>query len=149
MKASASLQRSPVSTTLGVGAVYAPATGMRRFKVYDIILGSDANPADVAVTWQLLRTVTPVGAGVTPAQLDSADVAPVTLAAQVLTANGTTGAILMTVPVNQRATFRWWAAPGQELMMPAVAGAGLDLLTPEVAGTPAPSAWATVLFDEL
>jgi hypothetical protein len=42
----------------------------------------------------------------------------------------TAAAILLQIPLNQRATFRWVAAPGGELVAPATASNGLGIISP-------------------
>ncbi len=42
----------------------------------------------------------------------------------------TASAYLLTVPLNQRATFRWVAVPGKELVTPATASNGAVIITP-------------------
>jgi hypothetical protein len=120
------------SLSLGVGAVYAPTSGMRRIRIYQVILGSEATPADAAFLWRLQRvsTTAPTGVAVTPAPLDPADPACVSLAAEALTANGTVGVTLVALPLNQRATAIWTPPPGGELVAPATASNGFVVQTP-------------------
>jgi len=130
------LQRT-ASTTLAVGSLTAAASNMRRAKVYDFFLGSEATPADNAFLWQVQRCTTAGTAGTnpTPLALDSADtLASTIVAGQAHTVDPTGSTVLMSVPLNQRATFRWVAAPGGELVIPATASNGVKWETPTAGG---------------
>lgn len=103
--------------------------GSTRVKLGDIVVGSNASPADQASELRVIRT-TVAGAGGTALaeeNLDPLTAAPVAVATGgAFTTNPTTsGADLLRVPLNQRATFRWVAAPGSELISAAVAANGL------------------------
>ena len=149
MRVSVTMQRT-ASATLGVGYVLTAAASPRRFKTYEIICGSEATPADNAFLWQVNRVSTiaaGAGAAVTPVALDFSDtIASTLVAAQVLTTNPTQASILLTIPLNQRATFRWVAAPGSELVSSNAVSNGHSLNTPTAGGLVAVS--ATVLCDE-
>jgi len=100
------------TTTLGVG----------RGAIYEFNIGADGTPADTSITWDISRQ-TAAGtatAGVAVA-LDGADVAGRILLENNYTAEGTITAAssLWTMPINQRASYRWIAAPGSELIIPA------------------------------
>ncbi len=148
-KFGAEMSKATTSLTIGVGAVYCAGAAMHRFKIYDCIFGSEATPADQVFLFELNRsTAAPTGSAGTPNALDPADVAAVTLVAENLTIQGTNtaGAVPLAVPLNQRATFRWVAAPGSEIVVPATANNGMHFNTPTASGTPA--ATITCLFDE-
>lgn len=128
----AEMNRS-ASTTLSVGTIVADATTPRRFKLYDLIFGSEATPADNAFLWQIQRCTTAgTGSAVTPNALDLADAAALFDVLENLTVDPTltAGAIDLALPLNQRASFRWVAAPGGELVAPATASAGFAIRTP-------------------
>jgi hypothetical protein len=106
-----------------------------RVKIYDLCMGSDATPADQATKYALQRSTTagttPTTA-ITPQALDAADPAAVAVGNQgtfaanpTLTAN----AFLLQWSQNQRATYRWVAAPGKELIVPATSANGIALLS--------------------
>lgn len=142
------LMQTTASTSLAVGAVLAAASTPRRAKIYDIMFGSQATPADNAFLWQLQRqTTVGTASAFTPLPLDPADAAATTVCEQAYTVNGTltANAIVLTVPLNQRASFRWVAAPGSELMVPATASNGIATLTPT---SSAVLVTATELFEE-
>lgn len=97
-----------------------------RFKVGDYMVGCITTPADALFTQQLGRTSTdPTGATVTPNPLDAADVAAEETAFDGVTVDGTIGAILINFGLHHRASFRWVANPGQELVAPATDNNGI------------------------
>jgi len=111
-----------------------------RPKVYDLILGSDATPADNAAEYNLQRYTAAgtAGGAVTPQLFDPGDPASLASAGQgVYTAEPTytANAIMLMWAQNQRATFRWVAAPGGEIILPAVAANGLGVRVITVAGS--------------
>jgi hypothetical protein len=99
-----------------------------RLRLYDLVCGSDATPADNAFELNLNRT-TAVGTGtaVTPTALDSADPTAEGTADEnhSVEPTSTAGAVLLNWMQNQRATFRWVAAPFGELIVPATAANGI------------------------
>ena len=136
------------STSLSVGNVTADATRPRRGKLYDLAFGSEATPADNAFLWQVQRCTTAgTATGVTPSPLDPADAATEMDATENHTVDPTltAGAILLSVPLNQRASYRWVAAPGSELVFPATASNGLAVRTPTASAV---AISATVLVEE-
>lgn len=100
-----------------------------RGKVYDVLVGTNGTPADNYIEWDISRvTTSSTSTLITPQPLDSADAA----ARSVVTANSSTHATisiqnLWYVGVNQRASYRWVAAPGSELVWPATSSNGLQL----------------------
>ena len=126
------LNKGTSSTTIGVGTVAAGAAP-RRGKVYDCIFGSEATPADQVFLFEANRqTTVATGTAVTPNALDPADPAFSGIALENLTIQGTNtaGAVVLAVPLNARATFRWVAAPGSELVYPATTANGFSFNTP-------------------
>lgn len=126
------LQRT-AGTTVSVGSMTGGATLPRRQKIVSFMLGSEAAVADNVFLWQIQRvTAAGTSTAVTPQALDPADAAAVFLAGQNHTAEPTytAGAVLASVPLNQRSTFRWVAAPGEELTAPATTAAGFGVKTP-------------------
>lgn len=121
------------STTASVGSITADATRPRRGKWYDVIFGAEATPADNAFRY-IIQRVTAAGTStaVTPQPLDPADAATEADAGEnhTIEPTYTAGAILLAVGLNQRATFRWVASPGGELVYPATASNGLGVQTP-------------------
>lgn len=102
-----------------------------RPEIYDILLGAVATPADQAARFLAGRFTAAGTAGTsfTPVALEPAD--PASLAASGFAHSGeptyTANANLLQISLNQRATFRWIAAPGSELRAPATAANGIGL----------------------
>lgn len=120
------------TTTTYVGAVLGLNSSQstpRRGQLYDVLIGTDGTPADNFIEWDISRvTASSTATIVVPLPLDSADA----VAATVVTANSSTHAVvsvpnLWYVGVNQRASYRWVAAPGSELVWPATSSNGLQL----------------------
>ena len=121
------------STTLSLGTWTADATRPRRLKFYDLILGSEASPADNPFLYIVQRCTTAgTLTSVTPSPVDPADAATESDAGENVTIEPTYTAnlILLAIALNQRATFRWVASPGGELITPATASNGLGIQTP-------------------
>jgi hypothetical protein len=121
------------SATLDVGSVLTAAASPRRFQIIDWIIGSEAAPADNAFMWEInKRTGAPTGgSGVTGQTLDDSDTIASTLVGnQAPTANGAGSGNKLSVPLNQRATFRWTPNPGAEITAPAAASNGYAVSTP-------------------
>lgn len=138
------------STSAALGTLTADGTRPRRIKVYDAIIGSEATPADAALLWTFRRcTAAGTSTSVTPLNLDPASAATEADAGENHTVEPTftAGAILLNIPLNQRATFRWVAAPGGELVMPATAANGFGIETDTIS-TGTPVITATVHVDE-
>lgn len=141
------LQRT-ASTTASLGSITADATRPRRYRLYDLILGSEASPADAAFLYRVRRCTTAgTLTSVTPKNLDPADATTELDAGQNHTVEPTYTASseLLEVALNQRATFRWVASPGGELVCPATASNGMGIETPT---SSAVVITATVYVDE-
>lgn len=131
-KYSSKMKRT-ASTTLSVGSITVDATTVRRFKLYDLLVGSDGTPVDSVFLWEVQRCTTAgTNTGVTLRTLDPADAAALTDSGENHSADPTVTAneIPISIPLNQRATFRWMAAPGGEIVVPATASNGLAIRTP-------------------
>ncbi len=115
-----------------VGLITAAAANPRRAKIYDISFGCSASPADNAFLWQLQRCSSAgTGTGVTPNALDPADTLACTIVCKgIVTADPTltASAFLYQVALNQRASFRWVAAQGSELVVPATTSNGVAII---------------------
>lgn len=139
MKFAVDLQRT-ASTTAALGTLTADGTRARRLKVYDVMFGSEATPADAAILWTFRRcSAAGTGTAVVPQNLDPADFTTEYDAAEnhTIEPTFTAAANLLNIPLNQRATFRWVAAPGGELVMPATANNGFGIETDTIStGTP-------------
>ena len=109
-----------------------------RPSVYDLIIGSDATPADNAAEYVLQRyTAAGTVTAVTPQALDPGDPASLAAAGEAHSAEPTYTAneIMLEIANNQRATFRWVAAPDSEIVLPATAANGVGLQVITVAGS--------------
>lgn len=104
------------------------ATALRRMKLHEYVFGTDGTPADNAMTWDVSET-TAIGTGTAgvvkltdPADTSFLGVATINHTVEpTVTANTSHWVAGM----NQRATHRWVAYPGQELVIPATNLAGL------------------------
>lgn len=124
------------STTLAVGSLVSSAT-VRRTKLYDLLLSqAEATPADAGTRYDIQRcTAAGTSTAVTPQLLDPADGAALTACGQNHTVQPTLTAnqIPLSIGLNQRATFRWVAQPGGEIVTPATSASGLAFTTPVAA----------------
>ena len=128
-----------VSTTYKtqVNVYSSSTTSARRGKVYDVLVGTNGTPADNYMEWDISRfsaTAILTGTAVTPNPLDPADAAFLGVSVANATTENTyvnngTGASVFYVGVNQRASYRWVAAPGSELVYAATNMVGLGLRT--------------------
>lgn len=126
-------------TNLTIAEVVAVGSTVRA-RIYDIIIGSDAAPADNGGEYNVIRgTVsgTPTTT-VVPRALDPGDPASLmslevgTFSGQTKTANSA----LLNIALNQRATFRWVAVPDGELVTPATTDNWIGLESIGNSGTP-------------
>lgn len=120
-------QQNVSSTYKTILLVTAAASNPRRGKVYDLLVGTNGTPADNYMEYDISRqTVAGTATSITPNPLDPADSTLTSLAAANATAEGTITAnsSVFYVGVNQRASYRWVAAPGSELVFPATASNG-------------------------
>lgn len=116
---------SPGITALGVEGVTTT-----RGKIYDLIMGTLGTPADNALEW-LIRRATALGTSTpyTAVLLDPASPVALVQAGVNHTVEPTYAAAseLLRMGLNQRATFRWVAAPGGEFVVPATATAAIGV----------------------
>jgi hypothetical protein len=142
--------KATTSTTVGVASLEAAAASPRRVKLCELILGSDAGTLGTSnFRWDIQRsTATSTGTTVTPNALDPADSLLTAIIKSNLTVQGTNtaGAIPLSIPLSQQASFRWVANPGYELVIPAVASNGFHINTPVAGNTP--SAAGSIIGDE-
>jgi hypothetical protein len=114
-----------------VALLVAAAASMRRAKIYDWTLGCGASPADNSFTHIGQRCTTAgTGAALTPNSLDAGDTLASTIVCKdtvTVDPTLTAAAFAFRKPLNQRATFRWVAAPYGELIIPATASNGFAL----------------------
>lgn len=104
------------------------STALRRIKIHEFVFGTDGTPADQAMTYDVSRiTAAGTATAVTANPLDAADSAFLGAANANATVEPTVTAnsSLWASGVNQRATIRWVAFPGQELVVPATNANGI------------------------
>jgi hypothetical protein len=123
----------------------------KRVRIYDWMVGADGTPADNAMLYTLqLQDATTAGTStaVTPVALDAAEGGPDFTAAEDYTVEPTAddGIPAIELPINQRASYRWVAAPGGELILAATANIKYisEVSSPAYTGT----AKATVHVEE-
>ena|SRR3990167_9080634 len=127
------------------------ASNTHRLKLYEVIFGSAATPGDQAVEYNLRRiddeNATPGGSAVTPAVLEEGATAAFSNAVEAPSGEPTfeSGQILE-LAVNQRATWRWIASPGSELICTAAEDTGFGIFSAAV--TTAFAANFTMLYLE-
>ena len=127
------------------------ATPTSRGAIYEVVVGSVATPADQAADFLLNRTtaVGTEGSGLVPNNLDPAGPAGAYdsgLGVFSVEPTYTAAKQLLAFQLNQRATFRWIAAPGCELIMAATQNNGAGLKTVTSSSTQAYG--ATIFFQE-
>ena len=142
--------RQAMAATYKTLMVLAAATAtLTRAMVGDITVGINGTPADNVMEFDVSRTTANgTGTAATPVPLDPALRAAGTTLTVNQTAEPTVTAAssLLQFGMNQRATYRWVAAPGSELLIPATNAAGLAIRakSPAYTGT----ATAVALFEE-
>jgi hypothetical protein len=130
-------------------SVYATSGALRRLAVYDVTFATNGTPADNYMQYDISRmTADGTGTGVTPNPLDPADTASSATSKANYSAEPTvtSASSLLGTGLNQRASYRWVAAPGSELVVPATATNGLVFRA--LSGAYTGFATATALFSE-
>lgn len=117
----------------------AATTALRRGKLYDVMFGTLGTPADQTYEFDISRTTTIVtGTTAVAFPLDPADGVASTIGTVNFTAEPTYTATpansLFNLGINQRASYRWVAAPGSELLWPATNLNGLGLRAQSASG---------------
>jgi len=142
-------QQNLAATFKTQAAVLAGATA-RRGKLYEFMVGVNGSPpADNELEIDTIRmTVDGTGTAFTPNPLDPADAAALATGKVGYTVEPTTTAntFLVYFAMNQRATVRWLAVPGSELIYPATTASGLCLRAKAAAYASTMS--ANILFEE-
>ena len=122
-------------------ALTAATATLTSAEVAEFSVGTDGSPpADNVVQWDISRqTAAGTSTAVTPNAYNGAKRAAGTVASANFTAEGTITAnsSVWALPINQRASFRWVAVPGSELIVPAtnLAGFALRAKSPAYTGT--------------
>ena len=125
---SASGSQNLASSAITALTIAAQSTAHRNI-VYDITIGNVGAPADLVTlhTIQRITAVGTAGSAVTPSLLDISDRASQSAVGENHSSEPTytSATELMEIPLNHRATFRWVAAPGGELITPASTTSGI------------------------
>jgi hypothetical protein len=136
----AQILKAVTSTSVGAGSLEQPSSASRRIVLTEFLCGSDAATLGTSnFRWEFIRsTSAATGTLVSISVLDTADVVVSANVRSNLSANGTllTGAPVNTIAVSQQATFRWVAAPGKGIIIPATNLAGIHFMTPVCGNTP-------------
>ena len=139
--------RTPAGTNLTIFALESSAAVIA--KIHQLIIGSDATPADIATRFDVLRH-TAAGAAGTTVSKEAAD--PQSAASSCNLRGGTmtepayAAGFMLEIPLNQRATFTWIANPGRELRTTVGTANGIGLRSISSGGTP--NIGATIAWDE-
>jgi hypothetical protein len=123
-------------------------TGIRP-SVYDVLVGTTGTPVDNALEFFLQNhSADGTGDALTPTPLDYGDPAAggTYLGNHSVEPTYTAGEIMLKFGLNQRATFRWVASPGSEIVLPASATAGVGLMGMHASYTGLYT--GTILFEE-
>lgn len=121
-----------------------------RPKIYDVIVGSPATPADAQLTIQLRRFTaagTTAASPPTPEPLEGGGQAAVATCGHTHSAEPTYAGVGLVIPVHQRGTFRWVARQGGEISAPMAAANGIGVVK-TAATTGTPQIHATVMWNE-
>ena len=109
---------------------FAAQSTAHRCMVYELWMGNEGSPADQVSVYHIARVTTDgAGSAVTPSPLDPGDRASQCTCLENHTTEPTytSGGEILEIPLNHRATFRWVAAPGGEIVTPATDNNGLGL----------------------
>jgi hypothetical protein len=129
--------RTPAGTNLTILALESSASVVG--KIAQIIVGSDATPADVATRYDVLRHTTAGAAGTATVEKPTdpqAAAASCNLRGGTMTEPTYEADFLLEIPLNQRATFTWIANPGRELRTVVGTANGIGLRSISSTGTP-------------
>lgn len=156
-------QTATTTTYVTLAAVFAttgvagPTIQLRRVKLYDLLVGTNGTPADNAMEWIVARATagsTSAYAGVTSTRSNQLDPADALMASMTWVNSSAETAISpvsgtqpLYVGVNQRASYRWVAAPGSEIVLAATSSNGLLVRTKSPTGYTG-TATANFLMEE-
>lgn len=138
-----------MTATPGDSVLSLVGTTTVRPKIFDLIVGTTGTADDNAIEYRLANhSADGTGDALTPTPLDSGD--PAAAGAYLGNHSGeptyTAGEILLLIGLHQRATFRWCAVPGSEIVLPASATAGAGLVG--FNGTYVGLYTGTIMFEE-
>lgn len=132
-------QTTNTTTAKTIAVVGTVTATLIRPAIYDVIVGTTGTPADNAMRYGVQRfTVAGTTTAKTANALDPGDVASLATCGvdASIEPTKTAAAILVDIAANQRASFRWVAAPDGELKGPATNANGLAItsLSPAYTG---------------
>lgn len=138
------------TATPGDSVLHLQTITTNRAEIYDLVFSHGAAAADTVINWLVRRYNTADGTftSVTPAPLDPGAPASGLVCGEDHTAEPTDASVvpLLDFDLNQRATFRWIAAPGGEIKLSASADTGI-YITP-VSSTYALASECTMHWNE-
>ena len=104
---------------------------LRRSYTYELIFGVEGTPSDNVMTWKVGRvTAEGTADSVVPTRLDLADAESDMNVGENHSSEPTYTSTeeLLEIPLNTRATFRWVATPGSEIITPSTNEAGYGIV---------------------
>ena len=119
---------TPGDTCLSLVGITA---SLRRSYTYELIMGNEGTPSDSTFNWKVGRiTAEGTATEVIPTRLDLADAESDMNVGENHSSEPTYTATeeILEFPLNTRATFRWVAAPGSEIVTPATNEAGYGIV---------------------
>jgi hypothetical protein len=147
----AGTQQALASTFKTQTSLHAVTANLRRAAVSEIMVGADAAPnaTDCPITWDVSRTTAAgTATAATPTPADPADAASdmVGNVCHTVEPTVTAASSVWSIALNQRASQRWVAKDGSELIIPATNLAGLAgrALSPTYVGV----ALFTMIFSD-
>jgi len=114
------------------------ATTLHRVWITEFLIADIGTPADNVFIWTVQRaTADGDGTAVTPTRLDLADAEALSVCVENHTTEPTYTSTeeLFEFGLNARATFRWVASPGMEIIIPATANVGVGFWTDHASAT--------------
>jgi hypothetical protein len=141
------VHETPAGTNLSILVLESSASVIG--KIHQIIMGSDAAPADVATDYKAIRHTT-AGTGGTavvekPTDPQAASAA-CNLRGGTMTEPTYEADFLLAIALNQRATFTWNANPGRELRTTVATANGIGVRS--IASSATPNTNITIGWDE-
>ncbi len=132
-----------------LGVTQPSSTSGVRGRVFEWTMGTTGTASDDTLLYTIQRT-TAIGTGSTPTiePLDTSAPTNNLTARDNYTVEPTTGDALMDFPLNVRATFRWVAYPGRELMIPNTNSAGIVNTPAQATGSYVGDCSSTVYWEE-
>ena len=136
MRYSATDQQTLASTADTALTISANASTAHRLWLTEFIIGNVGTPADLVSVYTVGNT-SDVGTGdaLTEVPLDPGDAASRAVATGNHTSEPTYTNDILDIPLNHRATFRWVAAPGNELVNDGTVNDGFGIKTDHASAT--------------